>query len=159
MWIRIRMDPHQFGNLDPHTDPHQSADDQPKCMEYEPIWALFQGFDAFVWKLGSGSGSVSGWKVGSGSTSGSRSKWCGSTTLLSTILCYAPQCSKWDISSKSKVNAWGLLASIVPFCICRYLNIRTWFAAGEIFRERDPGVWSPGTSRHVPAPRRLSSAH
>ncbi len=21
-------------------DPHQFADDKPKCMEYEPVWAL-----------------------------------------------------------------------------------------------------------------------
>jgi hypothetical protein len=23
LWIRIRMDPHNFGNLEPHPDPHQ----------------------------------------------------------------------------------------------------------------------------------------
>jgi hypothetical protein len=23
LWIRIRMDPHNFGNLAPHPDPHQ----------------------------------------------------------------------------------------------------------------------------------------
>jgi hypothetical protein len=28
--------------LDP--DPHQFADEKPKCMEYEPILAIFQGF-------------------------------------------------------------------------------------------------------------------
>ncbi len=58
------MDPHYFGNLDPHPhqikirvrikvirilkpdpDPHQFADDKIKIMEYEPILALFQGFD------------------------------------------------------------------------------------------------------------------
>jgi hypothetical protein len=51
------MDPHHFGNLDPHPDPHphhsdklnpdphQFADDKPKCMEYKPIVALFQGFE------------------------------------------------------------------------------------------------------------------
>jgi hypothetical protein len=62
-------DPHQIKNLDPHPDPHQSdkpepdpdshqfAGDKPKCMEYEPILALFQGFEG---KLGSGSGSASG---------------------------------------------------------------------------------------------------
>jgi hypothetical protein len=56
-------DPHHFGNLDPHPDririkkksgsasnknqdpdPHQFTDSNPKCMEYEPIRALFQGF-------------------------------------------------------------------------------------------------------------------
>jgi len=47
--IRIQMDPHHFGNLDPHPDshphqyknqdpdPYQFADDKPKRMEYEPI--------------------------------------------------------------------------------------------------------------------------
>ncbi len=53
--------PHYFGNLDPHQiknldpdrhkiydpDPHQFADVKPKCMEYEPILALFQGFKPF----------------------------------------------------------------------------------------------------------------
>jgi hypothetical protein len=60
--------PYHFGNLDPHPDPHQHqikirvqirikiyklnpepdtdpnqfADVMPKCMEYEPILALFQ---------------------------------------------------------------------------------------------------------------------
>jgi hypothetical protein len=60
------MDPHHFGNLDPHPDPHphkmknphpdtsdnldlkpdphQFADDKPKCVEYEPILAIFQRF-------------------------------------------------------------------------------------------------------------------
>jgi hypothetical protein len=47
----VNPDPHHFGNLDPHLDlhphqhdkldlepdPHQLADDKPKCMEYEPI--------------------------------------------------------------------------------------------------------------------------
>jgi hypothetical protein len=47
-WIRIRMYPHHFGNLDLPLDPHQSnkldpepdldphlfEDDKPKCMEY-----------------------------------------------------------------------------------------------------------------------------
>jgi hypothetical protein len=36
-------EPHQSDKLDP--DPHQLADDKPKCMEYEPISALFQGFE------------------------------------------------------------------------------------------------------------------
>jgi hypothetical protein len=80
--IRIRKDPHHFGNQDPHPDPHphqrkiqirikidkldpepdldphQFADVKPKCMEYEPILASFQGFQPFL-KLGSGSGSGS----------------------------------------------------------------------------------------------------
>jgi hypothetical protein len=30
---------------EPEPDPHQFADDKPKCMEYEPILALFQGFE------------------------------------------------------------------------------------------------------------------
>jgi hypothetical protein len=56
------MDPHHFGNLDPHLhqikkpdphqsdkldpepDPHKLADDKPKCMEYKPFLVLFQGF-------------------------------------------------------------------------------------------------------------------
>ncbi len=41
--IKQDPDPHQRYNLNP--DPHQFADDNPKCMEYEPIWALFQGFE------------------------------------------------------------------------------------------------------------------
>jgi hypothetical protein len=67
LWIRIRVrkDPHHFGNLDPHKikiririkfckpnpepDPnlHKFADVLPKCMEFEPILALFQGFEPF----------------------------------------------------------------------------------------------------------------
>ncbi len=47
------MDPHHFGNLDPHQidkldsklDPHQFTDYKPKCMEYEPILARFQEFE------------------------------------------------------------------------------------------------------------------
>jgi hypothetical protein len=53
LWIRIRIrkDPHHFGNLDqtaskfyeldqePDPDPPQFADVKPKCMEYEPILA------------------------------------------------------------------------------------------------------------------------
>ncbi len=38
-------DPHQSDNLYPEPDPHQWADDKPKCKEYEPILALFQGFE------------------------------------------------------------------------------------------------------------------
>ncbi len=47
-------DPHQSDKLvaEPDPDPLQFSDDKPKCMEYEPIWALLQGFDwAFIWKL------------------------------------------------------------------------------------------------------------
>ncbi len=54
-WIRIRikknldphLDPHQSDKLDPETDPdlHQFGDDNPKYLEYDTIWALFQGFD------------------------------------------------------------------------------------------------------------------
>ncbi len=44
--IQIRMDPHQSDKPDP--DLHQFAD------EYEPIWAPFQGFWAFIWKIGYG---------------------------------------------------------------------------------------------------------
>jgi hypothetical protein len=36
-------DPDQSDKLDP--DPHQFGDDEPKCMEHEPICALFQGFE------------------------------------------------------------------------------------------------------------------
>jgi hypothetical protein len=58
------LDPHHFGNLDPHPDPdphphphqiknpdpdpHQFADDTPKCVENEPILALFQGFESLL---------------------------------------------------------------------------------------------------------------
>ncbi len=56
---------HESDNLDP--DPHNFVDEKLKCMEYEPIWALFQGLEAFIWKLWSGSGSASKWKVVSGS--------------------------------------------------------------------------------------------
>jgi hypothetical protein len=76
LWIRriqIHMDPHHFGNLDPHPDPHQFADDKPKRMEYVAIWALFHGFEPFYLKARiririririnkkSESGSASGW--------------------------------------------------------------------------------------------------
>ncbi len=68
LWIRIRIhkDPYQIKirirtkicKLDPEPDPnsHQFADVKPKCIEYEPILALFQGFEPFF-KLESGSGS------------------------------------------------------------------------------------------------------
>jgi hypothetical protein len=55
------MDPHHFGNLDQHPDPHphqsdkldpeldpnphKLADDKLKCMEFEPTLASFQGFE------------------------------------------------------------------------------------------------------------------
>jgi hypothetical protein len=55
------MDPHHFGNLDPHSasnknlnpdsqqndkpDPHQFADDKLNCLDYELILELFQGFE------------------------------------------------------------------------------------------------------------------
>jgi hypothetical protein len=65
----VDPDPHHFGNLYPHPDPqphqikiririiiyrldpepdldpHQFADVKQKCMEYEPILALFKGFE------------------------------------------------------------------------------------------------------------------
>jgi hypothetical protein len=68
----VDPDPHHFGNLDPHPDPHphkiriririniykldpepdpdpyQFADVKPKCMEYETILELFQGFEPFL---------------------------------------------------------------------------------------------------------------
>jgi hypothetical protein len=81
LWIRIRKDPHLFGNLDanpdphPHQikiriricikiykldpDPHQFGDVKPKCKEYEPIFAHFQWFEPIFLKLRSGSGSAS----------------------------------------------------------------------------------------------------
>ncbi len=36
------MDPHQSDKLDPDQDPHQFADDKPKCMEY--CMSLFEHF-------------------------------------------------------------------------------------------------------------------
>jgi hypothetical protein len=47
------MDPHHFGNLDPHPDPHQidqldpepdpadQFDDKSKSMEYKPFFSTF----------------------------------------------------------------------------------------------------------------------
>jgi hypothetical protein len=35
---QLDPDPHQGDKLDPDTDPHQFADNKPKCMEYEPIY-------------------------------------------------------------------------------------------------------------------------
>ncbi len=42
----VDPDPNHFGTL----DPHKFADDKPKCMEYEPILALFQvsGFSLYL---------------------------------------------------------------------------------------------------------------
>ncbi len=63
------LDPHQSDKLDSEPDPYpQQFADLPKCVGYEPVWALFKVW-AFLWKLGSGS-----W-------SGSLLTWCGSTTL------------------------------------------------------------------------------
>jgi hypothetical protein len=52
--IRIRIDPHHFGNLDPHqikiririkrdpeTDGHQFADDKSKCMDMSQYFSTF----------------------------------------------------------------------------------------------------------------------
>ncbi len=50
-------DPHQIDQLDPEPDPHQFAEDKPKCLEYE--YNTFSRILAFIWKLGSGSGSRS----------------------------------------------------------------------------------------------------
>ncbi len=43
-----RPDSHQSNKMDP--DPHKFSDDKPKCVEYEPIWALFQGFEPLFGK-------------------------------------------------------------------------------------------------------------
>jgi hypothetical protein len=45
LWIRILI---KIYKLDPEPDPHQCADVKPKWMEYEPILALFQGFELFL---------------------------------------------------------------------------------------------------------------
>ena len=37
----VNPDP-QSDKLDPDPNPHQFADDRPKCVEHEPIWALFK---------------------------------------------------------------------------------------------------------------------
>jgi hypothetical protein len=71
----LNPDPHHFGNPDPHPhqikiricikiykldpEPDRNADFKPKCVEYEPILALFQGFEPIL-KQGFGSGSASG---------------------------------------------------------------------------------------------------
>jgi hypothetical protein len=40
-------DPHQSDKLDPepYQDPHQFADDKPKCIEQGAYLSTFQGFD------------------------------------------------------------------------------------------------------------------
>jgi hypothetical protein len=45
--VTIVVDPHPDQNLDPDTDPHRFADVKPKCVEYEPVFTLFQGFEPF----------------------------------------------------------------------------------------------------------------
>ncbi len=42
LWNRIGISLGTRIHQDP--DPDQFADDKPKYMEYQPIWALFQGF-------------------------------------------------------------------------------------------------------------------
>ncbi len=42
------MDPHQSTKLDPGPDPHQFADDKPKCMENEPFSAIFKVFSLYL---------------------------------------------------------------------------------------------------------------
>ncbi len=42
--IRIRI---KIYKLDPEPNPHQFADVKPKCMDYEPILALFQWFEPY----------------------------------------------------------------------------------------------------------------
>jgi hypothetical protein len=50
--IRIRIfikkdpDPHLSDKLD--LDPHQFTDDKPKCMEYDPTWALFKSLSFYL---------------------------------------------------------------------------------------------------------------
>jgi hypothetical protein len=35
---KLDPDPHQCNKLETDPDPHQFADDKPKCMEYEPLF-------------------------------------------------------------------------------------------------------------------------
>jgi hypothetical protein len=42
---KSNLDLHQSDKLDPDPDPLKFSDDKPKCMDYEPILALFQGFE------------------------------------------------------------------------------------------------------------------
>ncbi len=53
LWIRIRMDPHQIERKVISRIRFRIS--LPKYIEFEPIWALFWRFWAFIWKLGSGS--------------------------------------------------------------------------------------------------------
>ncbi len=46
--MKLDPDPHQSDKLDPEPDPHHFADDKSKCIEYEPILALFQGFELLI---------------------------------------------------------------------------------------------------------------
>ncbi len=41
----LDADSHQSDKLNPDPDLHQFADDKQKCTEYEPIRALFQGYE------------------------------------------------------------------------------------------------------------------
>jgi hypothetical protein len=41
----VDPDPYQCDKLNPDPQTHQLAVDKPKGMEYEPISALFQGFE------------------------------------------------------------------------------------------------------------------
>jgi hypothetical protein len=41
----VDPDPNQSDKLDPEPDPHQFADEKPKCIEYLPILALFNWFE------------------------------------------------------------------------------------------------------------------
>ncbi len=56
---RIRIRSSIKVKLDPDPDPYQFSHGKPKCIENEPISALFQGFEPFLEaiKVGSGSGS------------------------------------------------------------------------------------------------------
>ncbi len=90
-------DPHQSDKLNPEPDLHQLADDKQKCMEYKPIRALFRGFWAFIWKLGTGSGSASKWKVGSGYAS----KWQAESGSASKLQAESGSASKWHAESGS----------------------------------------------------------
>ncbi len=57
IWIRIWILDYQFDSdpdpayhIDADPDQHQFENDKPKCMEYEPIWILFQGFEFLFYK-------------------------------------------------------------------------------------------------------------
>ncbi len=114
------MNPHQSYKLDP--DPRKFTDDKPKCMENEPIWALFLRFWAFLWKLGSRSLTASKWKVDSRSTSawksqagsGSSSKWqAGSGSASKWQAGFGSgYASKWQAGSGS-ASSWCGSATLV----------------------------------------------